>query len=118
MDEYGYSWRNTRQRSSFTLPKTEHFGRWVMIAVVLGVIFHAILYYALEKIPILVELISDKKEETEPGRIKMSSLPNVRPLPDVDPRDLDIPLEDPKTISEELAEIEDVMDEISLLQHF
>ena len=111
MEEYGYSWRNARYGSSFLLPRSEHFGRWVLMAVIMGVLFHGALYYALEKIPVLVEYFNDSdKMESDPAEMTMVSHPQ-KAIETPEPRSIDAPPEDPLKVSKEIAEIEDVMDE-------
>ena len=110
MSDLGYSWRNARHGSSFLMPRTENFGRWVGIAVLLGIIFHGILYFALEKIDVLVEMIV-AEEKVRPAEMAMVSMPTARPLEMPDVRDVREAIEEPLKPTEELADLEDVMSE-------
>lgn len=112
MSDQGYSWKNTRNTSSYLMPKSENFGWWVLVAIVMGVVFHFLLFIALEKVPIIIQLLEGAPEEkSEPAEMKMTHLPpkQLLEIPDLDK--LSPPPEDALEVSEKIAEIEDVIDE-------
>ncbi len=102
MAERGYSWKNVRQGSTFKLPKTEHAGRLVMIAVVLAVLSHVAVIFGLKSLEISIPALREFLEvETEP--IVVREVEFRETLPDLQQEEL---AEPPKLAGELLDEIE------------
>lgn len=83
MADQGYSWNNARNGSSYSLPKSENFGRWVGVAVVLAVIFHLLVFFGLKHMQIAVGSIGEMLDlETEQVRVAKveftESLPEMK----------------------------------------
>ena len=70
MANHGYSWRNVKHGSSFSLPKSENFGRWVGVAIVLAILLHVLLFFGLKNMTIVMDSIGEMLEiQTEPVRV-------------------------------------------------
>jgi OOP family OmpA-OmpF porin len=107
MADRGYSWKNVRQGSTFKLPKTEHAGRLVMIAVVLAVLAHVAVIFGLKRLQIDIPILREFLEvETEP--IVVREVEFREALPDVPQEEL---AEPPELAGELLDEIE-ILEEI------
>lgn len=84
MANNGYSWRNVRHGSSYSLPKSEHFGRWVSVAIVLAIILHVLLFFGLKNMTIVMDSIGEILEiKTEQVRVvevdSMDTIPEAKP---------------------------------------
>ena len=55
MDEDRYSWNNVKHGTASNLPKTEGFWKWVSIALLLAIVSHGIVMFALGKVPIVFD---------------------------------------------------------------
>ena len=85
------------------------------MAIVMGVIFHFILFMALEKVPVIMRMLEGAPEEVEePVEMKMTSFPpkELREIPDFDK--LPPPPEDTLEVSDKIAELEEVIDEVEI----
>ncbi|PQJ27113.1 OmpA family protein [Rubritalea profundi] len=83
MADRGYSWKNVRQGSTFKLPKTEHAGRLVLIAIVLAVLSHVAAIFGLKNMQITFPVLREFFEvETEPIVVRdiefRESLPEIQ----------------------------------------
>jgi OOP family OmpA-OmpF porin len=105
MAERGYSWKNVRQGSTFSLPKTEHVGRLVVIAIVLAVLAHVVAIFGLKRMQITFPALREFLEvATEPIVV----------------RDVEFRESLPEIQTDELAEppevVGDLLDEIEILE--
>jgi len=105
MANRGYSWKNVRQGSTFSLPKTEHMGRLVTIAIVLALLAHVVVIVGLKNMSVTIATITNVLEiETEPIVV----------------RDVEFRESLPVAKHEELAEppevAGDLLDEIEILE--
>lgn len=90
-------------------PRSDSFGRWLVLAVLLGVILHFILFWIFEKVPIILRVIDDFQEEKNiPSEIRIVDAPTkkLEDIPDITPRLLD-PVK-PMEISKVVVELEDI----------
>jgi len=107
MANQGYSWKNVRQASSFSLPKTEHVGRIVSVAVALALFAHVLLFITLKSmhvsLPSLTEVLNISTEPIVVREVEFrESLPEMRHEEIAEP---------PKIAGELLDEIE-ILEEI------
>ena len=95
---------------AFTLkPRSDSFGRWLILAVLLGVILHFILFWVFEKVPIILRVIDDLQEDKNtPSEIRIIEAPTKRleDIPDITPRLLE-PVK-PMEMSKVVVELEDI----------
>jgi len=101
-----YSWRNERRGSSYKSESDEPFRRWVIIAVILGLFFHVILYLAFHKMPIWFPSTVKAVEVTEMKFTDQKAL--SRPLPPAPSERLSSPPEESMEITEKLDQLEDL----------
>lgn len=107
MEDRGYSWKNVRRGSTFSLPKTEHIGRLVTIAIVLAIVAHVFVIFGLKNLQITLPALREMLEiETEPVVVRKVEFRES--LPEIQQEVLEEP---PKVAGELLDEIE-ILEEI------
>ncbi|MFD2159697.1 OmpA family protein [Rubritalea tangerina] len=107
MANRGYSWKNVRQGSTFSLPRTEHVGRLVTVAVVLALVAHVAVIFGLKNMSVTFPAIRQMLNiETEP--IVVREVEFRESLPELKQEEL---AEPPEVAGELLDEIE-ILEEI------
>lgn len=102
MANRGYSWKNVRRGSTFSLPKTEHLGRLVGVAVVLALVAHVAVILGLKNMRVTFPVLREAFEiVTEP--IVVREMEFREALPELQTEEL---AEPPEVAGELLDEIE------------
>lgn len=102
MASRGYSWKNVRQGSTFSLPKTEHLGRIVTVAVVLALLAHVVVIFGLKNLTVSLPSLQ-RVLEIETEQVVVRDLEFRESLPELQQEEL---AEPPKFAGELLDEIE------------
>lgn len=90
MADQGYSWNNVRNGGSYSAPKSENFGRWVGIAVVLAVVFHLLVFFGLKRIQIAIGAVGEMMDlETE--QVRVAKVEFTESLPEMEEEKLETP---------------------------
>lgn len=79
--EDDYSWNGgLRGISSFRLPENEGMGKWVTIALLVAVVFHALVLIGLSRIDVILpELVDQTGIQTQAVRVNRVDLADARP---------------------------------------
>ncbi|MGJ8674130.1 OmpA family protein [Rubritalea sp.] len=113
MANRGYSWKNVRQGSTFSLPKTEHMGRLVTVAVILALLAHVVVIFGLKNMSISFATIANVLEiETEP--IVVRDVEFRESLPDMKPEELAEPPEVAGDLLDEIEILEELPEDIEI----
>jgi OmpA-OmpF porin, OOP family len=113
MAERGYSWKNVRQGSTFKLPKTEHAGRLVMIAIALALLAHVVAIMGLKNMQITFPALREFLEvETEPVVVRDVEFREA--LPDTQLEELAEPPELAGKLLDEIEILEEIPEDTEL----
>lgn len=108
MEEH-YHWDGSKAVPIYRRRRADHFGWWVLVAVVFAVLFHAAVLVALGRIPFLIEIGDSPEWET-----RSVNLQQVEVQPDnlpVEPDQEEVP-EPPEDAASLLTEIEELLPEL------
>ena len=107
--EEQYHWDGSKAEPIYRRRRADHFGWWVMVAVVFAVLFHGAVLVALGKIPFLVEVSAEKGWESRAFNMEqVEVIPEVDP---VDPGNEEVP-KPPEDTASLLTEVEELLTEL------
>lgn len=102
------SWRNGNGAAVYREPGHDHFGWWVLAAMLLSLLLHVVAFFALDRVKIVLGFPTSQELQTGPvnvDRVEISP-PEVEELPPQDPS-----VTPPKNLAPLLDEI-DVLDKL------
>lgn len=122
-----YSWNGgLRGTSSFRLPENEGLGKWVTVALLVAVIFHALVLVGLSRIDVILpEFVEETSLQTQRVRVNPVDLDDSRPeVTPPDPQDKEpveevpvVPPADELDVLENLPEVDiDISPDIEKLE--
>jgi outer membrane protein OmpA-like peptidoglycan-associated protein len=76
----GYSWSASRNLSGYRLPSSEHLGWWAALAMVVSILLHVVVFFALDRMKIAVKFEKARELTTRPIDVRQIE---VRP-PELD----------------------------------
>jgi len=74
--EQEYRWSDTREADGYRLPGPEHLGRWATAAMVVSVLLHLLVFFALDQVKIALGL--EQPEEIATGQVNVRQV-EVKP---------------------------------------
>jgi hypothetical protein len=74
--EQGYRWSETREEDTYRLPGSEHLGRWATAAMVVSILLHALVFFALDQVKFALGI--QQPEEISTGQINIRQV-EVKP---------------------------------------
>jgi OmpA-OmpF porin, OOP family len=99
----GYSWSETRGGGAYRLPGPEHLGWWAAVAMLVSILLHVAVFFALDQMKIAVRFEQAREISTEAINIRQLE---VRPMEEetaAPPEDI---IQPPKDASELMEEID------------
>ena len=98
----GYSWSEMRDGGTYRLPGPEHLGWWAAVAMLVSILLHVAVFFALDRMKIIVSF--EQARELNTGAVNIRQL-EVRPM-DVEesapPENVVQPPEDAASLLEEV----------------
>jgi outer membrane protein OmpA-like peptidoglycan-associated protein len=104
-----YHWDGSKDEPIYRRRRADHFGWWVMVAVIFAVLFHAAILVALGKIPFLVELGEVAELETTAVNVQQVEVQPENELVAPDKEEVPKPPEDAASL---LTEVEELLPEL------
>jgi len=101
-----YSWKNVQSKSVSKAKKDDHLTKWVGIAVVLAILSHGIVLFAMNKMPVYFGG-DDAVEELETDQVVVRSVDDLNYLDEVKDDEIIEPPKDATEILEELEMLEE-----------
>lgn len=101
----GYSWNTARDEGGYRLPGPDHLGWWAAVAMLLSILLHVIVFFALDQMKIAFKFEQARELSTRPidiSRVEVRPLETERSLP-------------PEAIIKPPTEAAALLDEIELL---
>ena len=74
--EQGYRWSETREENTYRLPGSERLGRWATAAMLVSILLHALLFFALDQVKFALGI--QQPEEISTGQINVRQV-QVKP---------------------------------------
>lgn len=109
MSNARYSWDNVKHGTTKSLPRTEGFWKWVTIALLLAIVSHGVVMFALGKVPIVFD--DSKPESLETNQVIARSVEDREMTPEV----TDVP-DTPELNPDSITLLENV-DETEMLEN-
>lgn len=97
-----YSWNEARGGSTYRLPGPEHIGWWAAVAMVVSILLHIAVFFALERMQIALKF--EQARELSTGNINIRQV-EVRPMDEMEapiPEEVIQPPPDSATLLEEI----------------
>lgn len=104
-----YHWDGSEDEPMFRRRRADHFGWWVLAAVIFAVLFHVVVLVALGRIPFLLEW-----SDSEELRTRAVNMQQVEVQPEIDsapPSEEEVP-KPPEDASSLLTEVEELLPEL------
>ena len=102
----GYSWSEVRGGGGYRLPGPEHLGWWAGVAMVVSILLHVIVFFALDRMKIALGFEEAREMRTGPVNINQVE---VRPMDiqeSLPPEDVLVPPNDSAALLEEVDLLE------------
>lgn len=80
----GYSWSETRTGGSYRLPGPDRLGWWAAVAMLLSILLHVVVFFALDRMKIAIKFEEAKELSTKPidvSQVEISPMEETRSLP-------------------------------------
>ncbi len=97
----GFSWSETRSSGGYRLPGPDRLGWWAAVAMLVSILLHVAVFFALDHMKIAIKFEQGKELSTQPidaSQLEISPIEETRSLPPeetiVPPNDLGALLED------------------------
>ncbi len=100
-----YSWNGSRGADTYRLPGPEHIGWWAALAMVVSILLHVVVFFALERMQIALKF--DQARELSTGNINTTQV-EIRPMDDLAP-------EIPEDVPQAPPDSATLLEEIELL---
>jgi len=98
----GYSWSDAREERTYRLPGPEHLGWWAAVAMLVSILLHVAVFFALDRMKIALRF--EQARELNTGSIDVRQV-EIRPMDDqesVPPEDVIQPPTDTAALLEEV----------------
>lgn len=102
----GYSWSELREGGTYRLPGPEHIGWWAAVAMLVSVLLHVLVFFALDRMKIALRFEQAREMSTGPINVRQVEVRPAEPEPAAVPENIVTPP----------AETDSLLEEIDLLQ--
>ena len=100
--EQEYRWSDTRDVSSYRLPGPEHIGRWATVAMLVSIILHVLVFFALDHVRIALGIQQSEEFSTAPVNVRQVEVKPYQPELALPPEETVTPPEDSASLLEEI----------------
>lgn len=107
--EEQYHWDGSRDEPIYRRRRADHFGWWVLVAVVFAVLFHGLVLIVLGKISFLLEITELKDMETKAVNVQQVEVQSASDPVPPDQEEVPKPPEDAASL---LTEVEELLPEL------
>jgi len=97
-----YSWSESRDTESYRLPGPEHLGRWATLAMIVSLMLHVSLFFALDEVKIVFGIQKSKEISTQQMDVKQVEIRPYEPERALPPEDTITPPNDSAALLEEV----------------
>ncbi|MDP4623868.1 MAG: OmpA family protein [Akkermansiaceae bacterium] len=106
--EQEYRWSDTRDADTYRLPGQEHLGRWAVAAMLVSILLHVVVFFALDHVKIALGIQQPEDYSTEPVNIRQVEVKSYE-------RDQEIPEEETITPPDDSAALLEEVDLLDML---
>lgn len=106
--EQEYRWSDTRDADAYRLPGQEHLGRWAAAAMLVSVLLHVVVFFALDHVKIALGIQQPANLSTEPVNIRQVEVKSYD-------REQEVPEEKTITPPDDSAALLDEVDLLDML---
>jgi outer membrane protein OmpA-like peptidoglycan-associated protein len=108
----GYSWSSNRERGGYHLPGPDRLGWWAAVAMLLSVLLHVIVFFALDRMKIAFNFTRAEELSTRPMAIHPVEIRSTPPERSQPPEETVKPTSDTAVLMEDI-ELMDILPEDS-----
>lgn len=98
----GYSWSELREGGTYRLPGPEHIGWWAGIAMLVSILLHVLVFFALDRMKIALRFEHAREVSTGPIRVRQVEVRPAEPEPAAVPEATITPPADAASLLEEV----------------
>ena len=106
--EQEFRWSDTRDSDGYRLPGPEHLGRWATVAMLISILLHVLVFFALDHVKLALGIQQPEEISTEPVNVRQVEVRPYEP-------ELALPPEQTITPPEESAALLEEVDLLDLL---
>ncbi len=100
--EQEFRWSDTRDADGYRLPGPEHLGRWAAAAMLLSVLLHVLVFFALDRVKIAMGIQEPAEISTGPVNIRQVEVKPYEPEKALPPEETITPPNDSAALLEEV----------------
>lgn len=100
--EHEYRWSDTRDVGSYRLPGPEHMGRWATAAMLVSILLHVLVFFALDHVRIALGIQQADEIVTAPVNVRQVEVKPYEPELALPPEDAVTPPENSASLLEEV----------------
>lgn len=102
----GYSWSEVREGGTYRLPGPEHIGWWAAVAMLVSILLHVLVFFALDRMKIALRFEQGRELSTGPIHVREVEVRPAEPETSVAPENLVAPPTDAASLLEEVDLLE------------
>lgn len=100
--EQQFRWSDTRDTDGYRLPGPEHLGRWATVAMLLSILLHVLVFFALDHMKIALGIQTPEEISTGPVNVRQVEVRPYEPEKALPPEELITPPDDSAALLEEV----------------
>ncbi len=101
-----YSWKDERGDDTYHLPGPDHLGWWAAAAILVSLLLHVLVFFALDRMKIALRFQQARELSTAPVDVRQVRIAPEEPAPRETPENLVTPPVDPASLLEEIDLLE------------
>ena len=98
----GYSWSEVRDGGTYRLPGPEHIGWWAAMAMLVSILLHVVVFFALDRMKIALRFEQAREMSTGPINVRQVEVRPAEPETPVAPENTITPPNDAAALLEEV----------------
>lgn len=100
--EQEYRWSDTRATDGYRLPGPEHLGRWATVAMLVSILLHVLVFFALDHVRIALGIQQPAEIETGPVNVRQVEVRPYEPERALPPEEMITPPDESASLLEEV----------------
>lgn len=100
--EQQFRWSDTRDVDGYRLPGPEHLGRWATVAMLVSILLHVLVFFALDHVRIALGIQQPEEISTGPVNVRQVEVRPYEPERALPPEEAVTPPEDSASLLEEV----------------
>jgi outer membrane protein OmpA-like peptidoglycan-associated protein len=112
--EQEYRWSDTRDADNYRLPGPDHIGRWATVAMLVSILLHVLVFFALDHVKIALGIQTREEIETAPVNIRQVEVKPYEPDRALPPEEMITPPDQSAALLEEVDLLDMLPEDVEL----